>query len=183
MITNNLLKLENRIKQIKLIVMDFDGVFTDGGIYLNKDELSFRKFDVKDGIGIKLLQKVSINLGIVSGSNSEIINIRSKQLGINNIEKGVENKQLAIRKIQQNLGLDKSSTLFLGDDINDLTVIPEINLFFVPSDGHNACKQKADFIGQQKGGNGFIREIADSILFIKGFNPFEPIYSKNEFSN
>ena len=99
----NLNNLSNKLNKIKLIVMDFDGIFTDGSIYLREDSNGFRKFDVKDGMGIKLLQKISMKLAVISGSNSEIINLRAQQLGIEIIEKNVENKLLTLENIQKNL--------------------------------------------------------------------------------
>ncbi len=175
--------LSNKLNKIKLVVMDFDGIFTDGSIYLREDSNGFRKFDVKDGMGIKLLQKISIKLAVISGSNSEIIKIRAQQLGIEIIEKNVENKLLTLEKIQKKLNFNKIDTLFLGDDVNDLSVIPNVNLFFVPADAHLSCKKKADYIGKRRGGKGFIREVADKILINKGYNPNEIFLTRNEFSN
>ena len=161
--------------------MDFDGVMTDGGIYLNANKDSFRRFDVKDGLGIKLLQKHLIDIAIVSGSNSKIINLRAKSLGIKIIRLGISNKLAELKSIQKELNIGPLETLFLGDDVNDLNVIDSVNSFIVPANAHNACKEKASFIANSNGGHGFIREIVDLILYSKKLDPHMPFNTKNDF--
>ena len=124
----NLNNLSNKLNKIKLIVMDFDGIFTDGSIYLREDSNGFRKFDVKDGMGSNYCKKYQWNSSNI-GINSEIINLRAQQLGIEIIEKNVENKLLTLENIQKKFNFNKINTLFLGDDVNDLPVIPKVNLF------------------------------------------------------
>ena len=175
--------LNKKLKSIKLVAMDFDGVLTDGGIYLGNENLSFRKFNTKDGMGIKILQSLSIKLAIISGSNSMIINRRADNLGIKIIKKAVKNKGKALENIQNKYSINKEETLFLGDDVNDLSVIPKVKLFFTPLDGHISCKKKANFIGNSKGGNGFLREVIDKILIANNKNPYEEFSSRNEFSD
>ncbi len=175
--------LKRTLEEIKLVVMDFDGIFTDGGIYLGKNSSSFRRFDVKDGIGIKLLQKESVQIAILSGSNSEIIDRRAKNLGIDNVIKATSNKLKAIKKLQKKLNISKKETIFLGDDINDLPVVDSVKLFIVPANASHACRKIASFIGKSDGGRGFIREIAERILYAKGKNPNKPFFSKNDYSD
>ena len=91
----------NNLKNIDLVVMDFDGVLTDGGIYLSNNGDDFRRFDAKDGMAIKLLQKNFITPAIISGSKSKIINDRCVALGIQIIKKGIKNKLIAINEIQK----------------------------------------------------------------------------------
>ena len=160
--------------------MDFDGVFTDGGIYINQDGNHIRRFDVKDGLGIKLLQYYSINTAVVSGSNSEVIDKRCKALDIKIIKKSVKNKFEEVKLIQEETNSVPNQTLFLGDDVNDLSVIPLVKFFIVPNDAHMACKQKADFIAISSGGRGFIREVTDHILSSKGINPFKTFIGIND---
>ena len=148
--------------------MDFDGVLTDGGIYLSNNGDSFRRFDAKDGLAIK------------SGSKSKIINDRCGALGIKIIKKGIKNKLVAINEIQKENNFSSNQTLFLGDDINDLSVLPSVELFIVPSDAHTACKSNANLIANSSGGNGFVREIADKILISKGIDPYIAFETCNE---
>ena len=89
-------------------------------------------------------------------------------------------KGLILKNIQKETKYKPKQTLFLGDDVNDLSVIPAVQLFIVPSNAHKACKSKASLIGKCKGGNGFIREVADKILISKGINPFSNYYGHND---
>ena len=172
--------LYEKLKYIKLVVLDFDGVFTDGGIYLDSKSQGFRRFDVKDGLGIKLLQKKDFIIAIISGSNSQIIDERAKALGIKIVRKGISCKLKILREIQDDLNIKVEETIFLGDDINDLTVLTNISLFVVPSDAHIGCKRKASYISKYKGGRGFIREIVDHLLISKNFDPYLPFETKND---
>ena len=160
--------------------MDFDGVLTDGGIYFSNNGDSFRRFDAKDGLAIKLLQKNFITTAIISGSKSKIINDRCGALGIKIIKKGIKNKLVAINEIQKENNFSSNQTLFLGDDINDLSVLPSVELFIVPADAHTACKANANLIADSSGGNGFIREITDKILLSKGIDPYCAFETCNE---
>lgn len=170
------------LKKIRLVVFDCDGVMTDGGIYINNIGESFRRFDVKDGLAIKLLQSNDIFLACISGSNSKIIEIRFKSLGIEIIKKGIKDKSLEIEKIKAALEVKKEETMFLGDDINDLKLLNNVGIFAVPSDAHEACKKKATLIGYKKGGRGFFREITDNLLLAKGLDPFKSFSSNNDFN-
>ena len=172
--------LYEKLKYIKLVVFDFDGVFTDGGIYLDNKSEGFRRFDVKDGLGIKLLQKNDFIIAIISGSNSQIIDKRAKALGIKIVRKGISCKLEILREIQDDLNIKVEETIFLGDDINDLTVLANISLFVVPSDAHIGCKRKASYISKSKGGRGFIREIVDNLLISKNIDPYLPFETKND---
>lgn len=177
----NFSKYFSLLKKIKLVVFDCDGVMTDGGIYINNIGESFRRFDVKDGLAIKLLQSQNIIPACISGSNSKIIQIRFKSLGVEIIKKGVKDKSSELKKIQIDLGIKKEETMYLGDDINDLTVTNYVGIFAVPSDAHEACKKKAKFIGNKKGGKGFIREITDNLLLSKGIDPFKSFATNNDY--
>ena len=106
-----------------------------------------------------------------------------ENLGISIIKKGESNKAEAILKMQDSLNLSRDKILFLGDDVNDLTVIPHVNLFFTPKNAHHACKKKANFIGKLNGGEGFVREVADKIFFSHGLNPYKEFKTRNEFSD
>ena len=172
--------LYDKLKLIKLVVLDFDGVLTDGGIYLDYKNQGFRRFDVKDGLGIKLLQKNKYKIAIISGSNSSIIDERAKVLGIKIVRKGISCKLKTLKEIQNDLNIKVEETIFLGDDINDLTVLPNISLFIVPSDAHFGCKRKAAHISKFKGGKGFIREIADNLIISKNNDPYLPFETKND---
>tara|TARA_B100001250_G_C19791902_1_gene786927 strand:+ start:1527 stop:2057 length:531 start_codon:yes stop_codon:yes gene_type:complete len=164
---------------IKLIAMDFDGVLTDGSIYIDSNGNQLKKFNVKDGMGIKLLQKYGFIIALISGSKDDVINHRANSLNIELVFKGIENKLSTINQIQKELDIRPSQTIFLGDDINDLLVLPSVKMFLSPSDAHSACLGNAHWIGRCKGGEGFIREFSDLFIGALNINPDLPFASAN----
>tara|TARA_Y100001968_G_C19289472_1_gene683426 strand:+ start:187 stop:717 length:531 start_codon:yes stop_codon:yes gene_type:complete len=165
---------------IKLIGIDLDGVLSDGNIYMDSNGKQFKKFNSKDGIGIKLLQNYGFKIALISGSINNVINERAISLDIDIVLKGVENKLYAIHQVQKKLDIKANETIFLGDDINDLLVLPSVRMFLSPSNAHIACLKKADWVGKCRGGEGFIREFTD--LFLSGLNidPFQPFETSNK---
>ena len=119
--------------------MDVDGVLTDGGIYIDQKGNQNLRFDVKDGLGIKILQKYNFVIALISGGEAKAINKRAEMLDINLIKTKVKNKFIALKDIQQELNVTKDETVFLGDDINDLSVLPLVSMFLVPENAHKAC--------------------------------------------
>lgn len=168
-----------RSSKIKLICMDVDGVLTDGGIYFDKEGNQNLRFDVKDGLGIKLLQRYNFIIALISGGDRNAIKKRAEMLDIKIIKDKIKNKFLALKDIQDELKVTKYETVFLGDDINDLIVIPLVSMFIVPKNAHKACIEKAFWIGNNLGGYGFVREFTDKFLISRGINPFETFISSN----
>ena len=163
---------ESISKDIKLIATDIDGVLTDGSIYFDDLGNQMKRFDSKDGIGIRLLQHYGFEIALISGSKSNSIKKRGFSLDIQSVMLGVMNKNIALNKIQTKLRIKASQTIFLGDDINDLTVLPSVKMFLSPKNAHPACLEKANWIGNCKGGEGFFREFTDLFLFSLNINPY-----------
>lgn len=155
---------KSKILQIKLLVFDVDGVLTDGGLWYNSKGEVEKKFDVKDGLGIKMLQKHGFKIAFISGGVSGATEKRAEQLEIDFCFTDIANKSEAICKIQKNLGLNHSKTLFVGDDLNDIVVKPFVNLLIAPQNANNFFKKKADLILNKKGGNGAVRELSERVL-------------------
>ena len=140
-------------------------------IYGEKGEI-LKAFDVKDGLGIKLLLKY-IDVAIISGNKSGAIEARAKILGIKHCHIGIENKKDCIDQLQKKLKVEKRKTVFIGDDLNDLTVRECVGLFCCPRDAHSFVKRKSDLILKHKGGDGAVREFCDLyLLAIKKALPF-----------
>ena len=162
-------KLSKSLNKIKLLVVDVDGVLTDGKIYLNSNEEELKGFDVKDGLGLKLLKESGIKVAFLSGSKSVVTKIRAKNLEIDFCEIGVKNKKLVLSNLQKQIGIDKSETVYVGDDLNDIPVKELVNLFFVPRDASEHLLSISDLILSKNGGNGAIRELSERILKSNGF--------------
>ena len=152
-----------------MLVVDVDGVLTDGKIYLNSNEEELKGFDVKDGLGLKLLKESGIKVAFLSGSSSVVTKIRAKNLEIDFCEIGVKNKKLVLGNLQKQTGIDKSETVYVGDDLNDIPVKELVNLFFVPRDASEHLLSISDLILSKNGGNGAIRELSERILKSNGF--------------
>ena len=157
-----------KLKQTKLLVLDVDGVLTDGGMFIDSNGELIKKFDVKDGLGIKLLQEIGIEIVFMSGGKGGSTEVRAKQLGIKSCLVGVKNKYRALRNLQQQKRVKKLNTIYVGDDINDLVVKPLVNLLFAPSDASKSLLRKVDMELSHSGGEGAVRELAEKIFISKG---------------
>jgi len=157
-----------KLKQTKLLVLDVDGVLTDGGMFIDSNGELIKKFNVKDGLGIKLLQEIGIEIVFMSGGKGGSTEERAKQLGIKSCLVGVKNKYRALRNLQQQKRVKKLNTIYVGDDINDLVVKPLVNLLFAPSDASKSLLRKVDMELSHSGGEGAVRELAEKIFISKG---------------
>lgn len=173
--------LNKKLKSIKLVVTDVDGVLTDGGISLDESGQVFRKFNVKDGLGIKLLQETGIKVVFLSGGTGKSIHQRAKQLNVEYCFTEIKDKIEPLKKLQEDLNINKENTLYIGDDLNDIPIKAHVSLLISPSDAVKPFKLVSDFLLSTKGGEGAFRELADLLLksknnykfFYKGF------YKKN----
>lgn len=171
--------LPQLLKHTRLVVMDIDGVLTDGKLFYSESGFKFRSFDVKDGMGIKLLQGQGLEIAWISGGSKGIAEQRAADLNVKYVFTQVNDKSSVLRSLQNKLNFNSTQTIYLGDDINDLVVLPHVNCFLVPVDAHPACLQNAHWIGRCKGGNGFVREVADQIISNLGVDPYLPFASHN----
>ena len=177
-IGSNYFYLKKKLKKIRLVVTDVDGVLTDGGIYVNDSGQTLRKFNVKDGLGLKLLQEIGIKVAFLSGGTGESIQHRARQLKVNYCFTEVKDKAVVLEKLREELNLSKEDILYLGDDLNDIPIKSKVSLLISPSDAVKPFKLYSDFLLSTKGGEGAFRELADLILrsknnykfFYKGFN-------------
>ena len=154
-----------KIAKIKLLIFDIDGVLTNGKLLINEDGDIFREFNVRDGLGIKLLQENNIIVAFISGGEGKSTLQRATMLGISNCLINVKNKQLALRRLQKKLNILPSNTAFVGDDINDLVVKEDVSLLIGTKDSSPQFSMNADLLLKSCGGMGIAREISDRILF------------------
>ena len=156
------------------LVLDVDGVLTDGKItYNNKGEES-KNFHVRDGSSIKLLLKNGVDIAILSGRNSQSVERRAEELGITKIVLGAESKLNGFQKLREK-GFASQEILAIGDDFADLELFshPDISLSATVEDAAEFIKSKVDFVTEKAGGNGIMFEIAELILTSKGLWPYE----------
>ena len=157
-----------RLRRIKLLVLDVDGVLTDGGLWFDASGQLIKRFDVRDGLGIRLLQQVGIEIAFLSGGQGGATEMRARQLGIQHCLVGIKDKPEALLQLQQRLGINIAETAFVGDDLNDLAVRPVVGLLIAPADACAPVQQGAHAVLRKRGGHGAIRELAERILQTRG---------------
>ena len=148
--------------QIKFVVADVDGTLTDAGVYITENGDEFKKFNARDGMGMKILLSKGIEGGIISASHaSKMVEKRAKMLGVRYCYVGMDPKSVVLEKWRKELGLMYSEIAFLGDDINDKGVMEEAGISACPSDAVDKIIEIADIVLEKKGGEGCFREFVD----------------------
>lgn len=153
------------LSQVKLIVLDVDGTLTDGGIYVTEDGSQFKKFNAKDGMGIKLMQKAGYEVGIISHSSSKgMIEARSKTLGMSLVYVGQEPKLKILDKWCEGLDISLDQVAYMGDDVNDIIIMEAVGFSACPADAVKGVLKVADVVLSKNGGEGAVREFVDDYL-------------------
>ena len=153
-----------RLKSIELFSLDTDGVLTDGGIYFNDSGEQFRKFNVKDGMGIKLIQAIGMQIIIITSSTTPSIKHRASALGVDKVNLGVEDKKRKIMEVCAEAALSLDQVAHMGDDLNDIPVMNIVGFPITVADAMEDVKAIAKFVTEKKGGEGAVREVCDLIV-------------------
>ena len=143
-------------------------MLTDGGLSYDPDGQICRRFNARDGLGIKLLQEAGLQLALISGGRGESIARRAQDLGIAHCFAEVKDKSAVLNDLQQKLGHTAAETAFVGDDLNDLVVRPHVGLLITPADAARPVRRQADLVLRSSGGQGAVRELAERILRARG---------------
>lgn len=154
-----------KAKHIKLLILDVDGTMTDAGIYIMEDGRQFKKFNARDGIGIKLALQAGIEVGIISHSLvTEMVSARANMLGMKYTYVGQRPKLEVLEEWQRDLGLKDEEIAFIGDDINDYHIMQKVGFCACPADAVDQIREIADVVLTKKGGEGAVREFIDQYL-------------------
>ncbi len=156
--------IQARAQKIKLLLLDVDGVLTDGKLYFGNDGSELKAFSTLDGHGIKMLQKSGVRVGIITGRTSQLVSQRAANLGIEILIQGREDKLAAATDIMTDLQLELEQIAFMGDDYPDLAVIRRAGLGMTVANGHPAVVEHAHWQSQKEGGAGAVREACDLIM-------------------
>jgi N-acylneuraminate cytidylyltransferase len=156
--------LIGKMNKIKMLLMDSDGVLTDGGMYYSENGDELKKFNTKDGMAIELLKKRGIKVGIITGEDRELVRKRAEKLKVDELHMGIKNKLEVLEKIKQKYNLDYDEIAYIGDDINDMDVIKIVGFGCSVADGMECVREMADYVTKAKGGQGAVREIAELII-------------------
>ena len=160
--------VRRRASQVRMVLMDCDGVMTDGSIVLLGGNGEAKTFDSKDGVGMRVAQNLGLEVGIVTGRRSEAVRRRARELGVREIHQKVWDKLKRVRTIlrRKNIGFDE--LCFIGDDIVDLPVLLEAGLSVAPADAHPEVLKRVHWVTRQPGGKGVVREVLDYVIEARG---------------
>ncbi|MCK5426404.1 MAG: HAD-IIIA family hydrolase [Thermodesulfovibrionia bacterium] len=158
----------NKAKYIKLLILDVDGVLTDGSIILDNTGNELKMFHVRDGHAIKMLKKVGIKVALISGRKSHVVERRAEELGIIEVHQGIFKKSAVYESLLQKYKCNDAETAFMGDDIVDIELLKRAGLSAVPADADEGVKKWAAFISTKKGGRGAVREFIELIIKSSG---------------
>ncbi len=154
-------ELQLLLSQVKLLALDVDGVLTDGGLYYTDSGEELKKFNVKDGQGIKLVMQAGIEVAIISASNSTATLHRAKKLGIKHAFIGVEDKLTILKQLCEDLSLSLAQVAYVGDDVNDLPILKSVGCPLTVADAMPENQTLAVYVTRLAGGQGCVREICN----------------------
>ncbi len=164
---HSLILLE-KAKKLKLLILDVDGVLTDGRLFFDAEGNEYKSFHARDGHGIKLLQQTGVKVAVISGRKSNSVALRMKNLGIEHVYQGHENKIAAFNEIIALMGITPEQAAHVGDDLLDLPIMIRVGLAIAVNDANFAVKQRADWCTALPGGQGAVREVCDFIMQAQG---------------
>ncbi len=160
--------VRKKLKKIMLLLLDVDGILTDGSITYTHSGEEIKSFNAKDGLGIKLLMNAGVKVGIITGRKSKALTSRCHDLGIDLVFDGIKNKINALETILKQTKISSDETAFAGDDLPDLPVMKRVGVSITVSDASCDVIKEADIITSLKGGHGAVRQICEDILKAKG---------------
>jgi 3-deoxy-D-manno-octulosonate 8-phosphate phosphatase (KDO 8-P phosphatase) len=160
--------LKEKASKLKLLILDIDGVLTDGRLFFDNEGNEYKCFHARDGHGIKLLRQTGVEVAVISGRKSQSVAIRMKMLGVEYVYQGYENKRGAFAEILEKTGVAPEHSAFIGDDVLDLPVMSRVGLSIAVNDANFAVKERADWCTSLPGGQGAVREVCDLIMQAQG---------------
>ncbi|MEW6673742.1 MAG: HAD-IIIA family hydrolase [Thermodesulfobacteriota bacterium] len=157
-----------KLVRIRLLLLDVDGVMTDGSIFYGADDNEIKRFHVRDGLGIRLAMRAGIKVGVVTGRSSEALMNRCRNLGIGLIYAGVSDKAALLDRIVTQTSVPAENIAFAGDDLVDLPLMRRVGLSIAVADAHETVKAQAHLVTAAPGGAGAVREICEALLKSQG---------------
>lgn len=157
-----------RCAEIKLLILDVDGVMTDGSLIMDNDGEEYKAFNSKDGHGIRMLQECGVEAAILTGRKSKLVQHRSNDLDIKYVMQGYRDKRPAYADLKQQTGYSDHEIAYIGDDVIDLPVMSQVGLAIAVKDAHHFVIKNAHWVTQANGGRGAVREICEQIIDSRG---------------
>ena len=153
-----------RPRAIRLLVLDVDGVLTDGRLYFGPRGEALKVFDVRDGYGLVALRRAGVEVAVISGRRSAAVSARCRELGVRHVHQGVADKLAVFERLRARLRLAPAACAFVGDDLPDVPLMNAVALPFAVADAHPAARRAAAIVTRQGGGRGAVREVCDFLL-------------------
>jgi 3-deoxy-D-manno-octulosonate 8-phosphate phosphatase (KDO 8-P phosphatase) len=163
-----MLEAIQKAREIKLLVLDVDGVLTDGHLWYDNSGEELKAFNIQDGLGIKLLLSSGVDVGIITGRRSALVARRARELGIRHVVQGREDKLTALQTLVEELGIPLPEIAYMGDDLPDLAAIRAAGFGIAVANAQPVVAEHADYKTARCGGDGAVREICDLILQAQG---------------
>jgi 3-deoxy-D-manno-octulosonate 8-phosphate phosphatase (KDO 8-P phosphatase) len=156
--------LRKKAAKIRLLLLDVDGVLTDGAIIIDDRGVETKQFHVRDGQGISLLMRSGVDVGFVTGRRSKVIRHRARDLGVRLVYQGLADKLACYEEIKRNHDLKDDQIAYVGDDLIDLPVLRRVGLAVSVADGWSELSSTVDYTTEERGGRGAVREVAELLL-------------------
>ncbi|GHE22503.1 KdsC family phosphatase [Halomonas urumqiensis] len=161
-------RLVDRLRRIRLLALDVDGVLTDGQLYFQADGIEIKAFNVMDGHGLKLLKRAGIEVALITGRDSPTVSRRAAALGIQHVFQGVERKLPVLRDLCTRLGIELDQAAYCGDDMPDVGAMRRAGIGISVPSAPDYIQKYADWVTERPGGHGAVREICDTLLQVQG---------------
>ena len=159
------------LQRIKALVLDVDGVLTDGGMYYGPAGEGLKRFNVKDGLGLRLIVEAGVVVALISGENSEILRRRAEKLKLENVFVGVEDKLATLKQFLASKKVALEDVAYVGDDLNDLEALQAVGLPIAVADAVPQVRKAARWVTTRRGGDAAVREVCDALLQARGNRP------------
>lgn len=172
---------EEKLKKIKMLILDVDGVMTDGGIIMDKDGCEMKQFNVRDGHGLVMIQRHGLKVAILTGRTSPVVERRARDLKIEEIYQGALNKKEVFMQMLAKNNLTPDAVAYMGDDIVDIPVLKMVGFAATVADGVDLVKKTVDYITKSKGGQGAVREVCEMLLMAQGY--WSQVADRYEFAD
>jgi len=156
-----------RLRRVRLLVLDVDGVQTDGYLYYGLGDGPLKRFHIRDGQGVTNLQRAGVTVAFVSGDESVATTLRARKLSVEACRQGVEDKAEVVRELLKEYGIASDQAAYMGDEPVDLPAMAEVGLTIAPADAVASVREQADWVTEARGGSGAVREVADAIVEAK----------------
>lgn len=161
-------RVKATLTQVRMLAMDVDGVLTDAGMYYSETGDELKKFNTRDGMGIKMLQATGLVTAFITREKTAIVERRGRKLAVPEVHQGVEDKLTEITRVARKYGLTLAQVAFIGDDVNDLDALRAVGFSAAPADAMPIVLDAVHYVCAKKGGEGAVRELTDLLLAARG---------------